>query len=267
MATDEFGDGAVAVGGPGEAPPIAFVHGAGLSRQMWLPQLRAIAADFRVIAPDLPGHGRRADERFSLSTAATVVAEAIAGATDRPALVVGQSLGAYVAVALADREPDRVAGLVLSGAGANYTWLLGLRTRLAGWLMRLRALRASRRDAFAERIADALEAGDLPRDVVAAIREGGVSLSGYGRGATALAGFDAHARLEGFDGPVLLLNGEGDRINPGPAARLADGLPRARADVLDDAGHTCNLDRPDAYTEAVRSFAETAVWPERAVEE
>ncbi len=108
------------VHGPPDAPAIVFVHGTRLTGSMWVAQQLALAGTYRTIALDLPGHGRRADTPFTLEGAADVVAETIT--THAPggrAVVVGLSLGGYVAMALAAREPERVRGLVLSGATAE----------------------------------------------------------------------------------------------------------------------------------------------------
>lgn len=252
--TVPLGD-AVYVGGPGDGNPVAFVHGAGLSWRMWLPQVRALGDDYRVVAPDLPGHGRRMNERFSLDAAAEALGEALADATDRPALVVGQSLGGYVAVEFADRRPDRVAGLLLSGASADYRGLLGVQSAVAGAFNRVRAAVGPLERRFRERVESKLRSTSIDEDVVEAILDGGVSLAGYGQGASALSGVDFPSKLRAYDGPVLLVNGEDDRINPDAAASLAPTLPDAETRVIDGAGHTCNLDRPDEYSNVVRAFA------------
>lgn len=55
--------------GPTDAPVVIFVHGAGISRKMWLPQIHSLSDHFWTIAPDLPGHGERADEPFRFEVA------------------------------------------------------------------------------------------------------------------------------------------------------------------------------------------------------
>jgi pimeloyl-ACP methyl ester carboxylesterase len=250
----------VYVGGPVDGRPIAFVHGAGLSWRMWLPQLRALEAEYRVIAPDLPGHGRRADERFTFEAAVGILEDLLGTHAAEPALVVGQSLGGYVAAEYAAGRPGRVAGLVLSGASADYRGALGATTWLAGLFNRVRAAVDPLERRFREGVAADLEDGPLPPEVVVAILEGGVSLAGYGQGAMALAGLDLAAKLRAFDGPMLLLNGTEDRLNPDAARTLARSLSAAEAREIPAAGHTCSVERPDEYTAAVREFAAETVW-------
>ena len=109
----------VLVTGPQDAPAIVFVHGTRLTKAMWQLQQAALRDEFRTIALDLPGHGARADEPFTLDSGADAVSAAIHDHAAGRAIVVGLSLGGYVAMALAAREPERVRGLVLSGATAE----------------------------------------------------------------------------------------------------------------------------------------------------
>ncbi len=63
--------------GPAGAPLVVLIHPTRLSRAFWAPQLEALAPSHRVLAVDLPGHGRLADEHFTLSGAVALVRAAI----------------------------------------------------------------------------------------------------------------------------------------------------------------------------------------------
>src|SRR5829696_7633936 len=104
----------------GERPSIVFLHGTRLTGASWSRQVVTLSDEFHCLTPDLPGHGRAESETFEIETAADRVAELIATqAQGGRAIVVGLSLGGYVAMALAARWPDRVVGLVISGATAE----------------------------------------------------------------------------------------------------------------------------------------------------
>ncbi len=91
---------------------MVLVHGLRASRTMWRAQVVGLErAGCTVVAPDLPGHGRRRGERFALDGAVGAVADAVDEVGGR-ALVVGLSLGGYVGIAHAARRPDQVVGLV-----------------------------------------------------------------------------------------------------------------------------------------------------------
>ena len=89
-------------------PPIVLLHGVGLRAEAWNAQIDALAPRYRVVAPDLPGHGQSpapTAERLGAFT------DAVAQLLEEPGLVVGHSMGALIALDLAGRYPDRVDGL------------------------------------------------------------------------------------------------------------------------------------------------------------
>ena len=120
--------------GPEDGRPIVFIHGVRENRHKWAPQL-PLADAFRVVTLDLPAHGTQPAERFRLERAVEHVAEVIDVAADRRALVVGFSLGGYVAMELAARSPRRVAGLMLCGASSEPWTVVAAPLRLAARLM------------------------------------------------------------------------------------------------------------------------------------
>jgi pimeloyl-ACP methyl ester carboxylesterase len=116
----------VDVAGREDGQPIVLLHGIGVTRKQWLPQMRDLVDEFRLIAPDLPGHGTLKERGFTLDAAATHAAAVIDAYADGRALVVGLSLGGYVAMRLAARSPEKVAGLVLTGCSGNPKGVLGV---------------------------------------------------------------------------------------------------------------------------------------------
>ena len=102
------------------APPIVLIHGSVVTRKMWLPQLRGLSDAYRVIAPDLPGHGALAHIPFSFSASVETLADLIRSEANGHALLTGLSLGGYVAMEMASRYPELTAGLVLSGCSLNF---------------------------------------------------------------------------------------------------------------------------------------------------
>lgn len=98
---------------------IVLVHGTRFDHRQWRAYPELLPSD-QVLAPDLPGHGRRLDERFTLDGAIGAVGAAVDSAPPSvPVVVAGHSLGGYVAAAYAQRRPDRLAGLALIGATAE----------------------------------------------------------------------------------------------------------------------------------------------------
>ena len=114
------------VAGPQDGPAIVFVHGTRLTRSSWTAQVDALRDAYRVVTMDLPGHGVLADQPFTMSAARAELARVIETAAGGRAIVVGLSLGGYVAMDLAAKRPEAVRGLVLSGATQEP---IGLRAR------------------------------------------------------------------------------------------------------------------------------------------
>src|SRR3989442_7840735 len=102
--------------GPADGRRVVFIHATRQSRSMWRPQQVGLGDRFRVVTVDLPGHGTMADYAFRLPRAVGQVARIIDDAAAGRAVVVGISLGGYVAMELAALHPARVAGLMICGA-------------------------------------------------------------------------------------------------------------------------------------------------------
>lgn len=233
-----------------ERQTIVFLHGTRLSAGQWAPQVTALQPEFDCLALDLPGHGTRVDEPFSLAAAAASVAAAIATSGGGRAIVVGLSLGGYVAMDLAARWPDRVAGLVLAGATAEpvgpralpyHALALALTTlpptaldRLNAWFFRAR---------YPPSIAEPIIAGGF------AFRTGGAALR-------AIIGERFRPRLARYPGRTLILNGEFDLLFRLSERSFAEVAADPRRVVLRRATHLTNLDQPEAFTAAVRRFVE-----------
>ena len=235
--------------GPPGAPSIVFVHGTRLTGSAWAAQQTSLSGEFRTIVMDLPGHGTRAGEPFTLEGAADALSATIRDeATGGRAVVVGLSLGGYVAMALAAREPERVRGLVLSGATAEPVGV-----RMLPFLALARVMdgvdgpRLERFNAwFFRRF--------YPPAIAEPIVAGGFWSRGGATALRALVGERFVPRLAAYPGPTLILNGEFDlpfRLSSRTFAAAGRDVRRVR---LPGATHLANLDRPDAFSEAVRRF-------------
>ncbi|HET7737789.1 MAG TPA: alpha/beta hydrolase, partial [Tepidiformaceae bacterium] len=100
---------------------IVLIHAFPLDSSMWAPQIEEVGRDVKVIAPDLPGFGAATPhgEVMSMSAAADEVARAIKAAGLGRALVVGLSMGGYVALALWRQHRELVSGFVFANTKAE----------------------------------------------------------------------------------------------------------------------------------------------------
>jgi pimeloyl-ACP methyl ester carboxylesterase len=243
-------DPTMTAAGPIGAPAIVFLHGTRLTRSAWAGQLDALSDEFRTIAIDLPAHGTRADEAFTLEGAADLVGATIRDhAAGGRAVIVGLSLGGYVAMVLAARNPECVRGLVLAGATAEPVGARSIPYRaLAEILDRFDgpALRALNAWFFRNR---------YPASIAEPIVAGGFWSDGGAHALRTLFGQRFAPRLAAYPGPTLILNGEWDLLFRMSADRFAAAAKDARRVRLPGALHLSNLDRPDAFNAAVRRFA------------
>src|SRR5262245_51283934 len=99
----------------GEGRPLALVHGVGTSRDVWRHVIEPLAADARVLAPDLPGFGDSPalGPGFELEAIADGLASALRDRVAEPYDLVGHSLGGAISVVLASRNPEDIRRLVL----------------------------------------------------------------------------------------------------------------------------------------------------------
>lgn len=239
--------------GPSGGRTIVLAHGSVVTRKMWLPQLRGLSDTFRVIAPDLPGHGALAGVSFSFEATARELAAVIEREAGGKAVVVGLSLGGYAAIELAARQPDLVSGLVLSGCSRNFRGALGVYLKTVSALMRRGWLAQSR--AAAEKKTRALFPPNLS-DVAEAQIAAGVYPESLGAAFGEMAGRDFSGLLARYTDPVLILNGEKDSFSRKGEQAFAAACRDARIVVLPGAGHACSLHQPAAFNAAVREFAE-----------
>jgi pimeloyl-ACP methyl ester carboxylesterase len=194
---------------------------------MWQAQVEALAegaGEVQVIAPWLAGlrPGRPGD--LSLTGAAAEVTSTLDRYGIERARLVGHQLGAMVALQVAVTEPDRISALMLSGAFATPGKLA---LRLQKSVIRMMPNRA---------LADS---GATKEDLVRAL--------------DLMATADFGSRLRAVTATVLIIAGAADPALPA-ARQLAEQLPAARVEVLDEVGANPSLEAPDAYNRLMVEF-------------
>ncbi|MGP9537422.1 alpha/beta fold hydrolase [Brachybacterium sp. AOP43-C2-M15] len=234
---------------------IVLIHAIRSSRTMWKGQRRRLREwGFEVIAPDLPGHGRRRGESFTLEGALATIDEAVSSC-EEPPLLVGLSLGGYLTLHWAGTHPGRLAGVVAADCtivpGPATARLYGLWITMKDWLPGDSDARVAR--AFARRhsrkAAKRYYGGGRAHGVVRAV----VRLIG---------GLDLLADVSGIDVPLTLVNGEHDPFRR-HEAQFLEAARHGELVILADAGHIANLSRPRRFAKLLRDRAR-AVAPARA---
>lgn len=223
--------------------PVVFVHGLRTSRTMWRAQLAAIeAAGHGAVAVDLPGHGERTGEPFTLDGAVETVRRAVDGLGGR-AVVVGLSLGGYVGIAHAARHPRQVAGLVAASCCTR-----PYRPVVRAWGVASRAIvglpdRGAGLNRFAVRLT-------LPEPAARDVAAGGFAFDVMTGALRALAGFDVLGDLHRVEAPVWLVNGRFDHFRAEERVFLA-ACGDGRLVIVPGATHLVSLVRPTRFSRAV----------------
>jgi pimeloyl-ACP methyl ester carboxylesterase len=234
----------VTVSGPVGGQPIVFLHGGVLNGVMWKPVIAHLEERYSCIAIDLPGHGARMDESFTMPSSVDATLTAIADHARGRAALVGLSLGGYVAQATAARAPGTIAGLLISGATLRYTGGAGLSTAIYGCLFPLLGRTAIK--AFPQQLAKAVGT-ELAQEIATA----GLSARAGGQGLRRLPGYDYAADLSAYPGPVIVANGVRDKKNIKHQPLFLQHVPSAQVINIEDAGHACALTQPRAFAAVV----------------
>ena len=219
--------------------PVLLVHGIRASATMWrFQEEKLCAAGHPVLAIDLPGHGQRMGEPFSVSAALAAIDDGVAALGGR-VLLVGLSLGGYYAIAYAAQHPDRVAGLVAAGCSAvpQGPLLEGYRL-LARMIHRLPDRGLWLHESMARLILPAAGAHD--------VLAGGAALDVMDSGLHSTSTLTPLASLAAYPGPIWLVNGALDhfRLNE---RRFLDACRNGEVIVVPKATHLSSLAQPERF--------------------
>ncbi|HYE02941.1 MAG TPA: alpha/beta fold hydrolase [Phycisphaerales bacterium] len=240
----------------GAGRPILLVHGFPLSSQMWTPIVQRLKSRYRMIVPDVRGHGL---SESSPKTSITQMADDLAAILDRvnernPVVVVGLSMGGYIALEFFRRHRPRVRGLVLADTRAAADSPEKARERA---LIAQRVL-AEGSLVLAESMTNKLFAPDAPADMKEVWKEriSHAKPEGVAAALTAMAQReDSIALLPTIDVPTLVIVGEHDAITPVDEVRaMQQSIPGSELVVVPGAGHLSPVEQPDRVAEALKQF-------------
>ena len=240
-----------------DAPRVLCLHGLGSSATDWTAQIPAFEPRSRMLLVDLPGHYRSALPPGRLTV------EGMAGDVERlldhlgePSLhVIGISLGACIALALALRAPTRVSSLTLINGFAK------LRPSSPEAALRMAIRLALLATAPMATVAALVARGMFPKPEQAHLYRAAVaSLSRTSRRAylasiVALAAFDVREDLVRVGCPTLVVAGERDATVALEAKQeVVRGIPSARLVVVPDSGHATHYDQPEIFNRIALEF-------------
>ena len=242
-------------------PPLLLLHSLAAHSHWWDWVAPLLAERHHVVAVDFRGHGGSAwTEGYRFDDYVTDIAAVLDRLGWRDPIVVGHSMGGYVAALLAARHPERVRGLVIADM-------------LTGWSDEMdRRARAQAERAPAE-FASAAAAGErfrlappettAPRERLrhlgeagAVERAPGVWTLAFDRRVFLHPPPDPFPFLGAIGAPALVVRGAGSVVMTRDASvRVANAIPRGQAFEIADSFHHLVLDAPDAFAERVLRWA------------
>jgi pimeloyl-ACP methyl ester carboxylesterase len=242
QATSTFGDP--------RKPPILFLHGIRLGREIWSAHAERLASRYYVVTVDLPGHGSAADLPFTEENVRAALTDAIERVAGRPPLFVGYSLGGFVAMRHAARFPEQTAGLLLADCTLDFE---GWRS----WPYRAGVqLTAMLPDEWFDALIHFGFVMTLPqkwREIVEPIP---FSRAVFAQTSAIVASSRyALEEVASYRKPVLIVNGEYDFVFRLDERRFLHRLPQARLRIIRRADHTGPLRRSGEFTSLVEEFA------------
>lgn len=250
----------------GAGPPLVLLHGIGANSSSWAAQLEHFSVRFRVMAWDAPGYGG-SDGLREESPVAETYAEALAAMLERTGVrscrLVGQSLGALMAVAYARKYAGRTQALVLAAAATGYG-RESPTSRAAKIQDRLEPLKKLGPAAFAAERAPRLLGPKASPEALATVRAAMAAIrpDGYAQATRMLAGANILGDAPAVRAPTLVVCGEADTVTPLESNRkIATLIKGAKFMPLPSLGHACYVDNPMLFNAAVDAFLATLPEP------
>jgi pimeloyl-ACP methyl ester carboxylesterase len=232
-------------------PPLVLIHGAGGDHLSWPPEVRRLPG-YRVITPDLPGHGKTAGPgRQSVQDYARDVAEFIDVVSFSRAVFVGHALGGAIALALALDYPDRVAGIGLISTGPTLPIPSSVIENAANLSTLLLAIKSLQEMSLGSQTPENLKGVVYKRliktrqtllldDLLASDR------------------FNVVDRLHAIQTPVLVVCGTEDKLTPLRFSEiLSSKIPGAALQTVEGAGHMLALEQPGRLAKLISVFLAT----------
>ena len=241
--------------------PMVFLHSTPDDHRLWMYQTAHFSSWHRCLAVDCAGYGRSpaVQQGVTIDDHADSCWEIVDQLTSGPAIIHGNSFGSEVAMHMAQRQPARVAALILSGCGYVPTSDIFLR-----WAERYRAEGLTLR--HAQVLDHFAPAGRESKRLlhyaamVCALNNAG-TLASIVANNEALAARPDPSFYDGINAPTIIIIGDLDRTKPA-SFELQKRIKGAELVFIPEAGHACNIEAPAAYdAHCIRFLSQLGLYP------
>jgi 3-oxoadipate enol-lactonase len=246
----------------GKGMPVIFIHAFALNQTMWKDQVAALKNQYRSITLDLRGFGHSdvVDEPSLMNQMASDIHELMKALAIDQAVLVGLSMGGYIALAFYRNFPEAVRAMVLADTRATADSEEAKANRLRSAEKALREGSVAIADETTPKLLgdttlnDNAELVKLVHSIQASNSSVGIAAAQRGMAARV----DSTDLLEQINCPVLVIVGSEDKLTPSPEAEVIHkGINNSKLLVIEKSGHLSNMETPDEFNNAVREFLES----------
>ena len=257
----------------GKGPPMIFLHGLGGSWKDWTGNLPFFQTSYRTIAIDFPGFGDsdKPERNYSIDWLTATVDKFLQEGKFEPAVIVGHSMGALVAINLAAQSPERVKNLVLVdavGIGDKADFLsYALTKKIMGPESRFETIEGLLRGEFKSMVEDFIQRQkpktareffeSLPKSPFSG--KSFLPMTPSVQMSASIIDSDLRPQLAAIRQPTLILWGAKDPVAPPQDAPLLKSkIPHATLKVLEKCGHSPMKEQPELFNQEVEKFLQAA---------
>ena len=257
-------DWAYLEGGNEEGESIIFLHGFGMSKDLWTAVLPPFSEKFHLVVPDLPGFGETEDvegQEYDVAVQADRLDKFINKVGLESFHLVGVSMGGGIAGIYAARHPDRIKSLVLIGPyGVQCPKRSEFQEQYSRGTM---VLVSENVDEFDRALSYAMK---YPPEIPSHVKKY-LSNEAAGEKPFLVRGFDRQIKIAGWNtlqpylgrikAPTLVIFGKDERVfDPSCASRYREGIQKCTTEVIPDSGHLAYADQPEKVSKMLISFIE-----------
>ena len=245
--------------GPRDGMPVIFVHGFPFSHEMWKTQIELLQEKYRVIAYDLRGHGKSgvSEGQFVLE----FLVDDLIGLLDHlritKAVVCGLSMGGYITLRTVERNPERVLALVLADTQAKADSNEAKLKRAAS----IKSVKTAGVNSYAESFVKNVFTAESIVNQTEAVKnitriiQSNSAIGICGALLALVSRTNTTQALAKIKVPTLILVGEQDTLTPPSASKeMHAAIPNSELQIIPNAAHMSNLERPDEFNKYLTSF-------------